>query len=78
MGSFWSTENKKVETTGNISNNVVLEGPIDIVNTELLTMIGVICMVKIVELMYLCFRTYQKSMKKRYLNGRPAISNHIV
>lgn len=66
MGSGSSTEEKKVDSNGNINNNLVLEGPVSLANTELIIMIGIICFIKVVEVIYLAFRTYQRGLKKKY------------
>lgn len=52
MGSGSSAEEKKVDSNGNINNNLILEGPVSLANTELIVMLGIICVIEIIEVVY--------------------------
>ena len=66
MGKTASKEEKTIDSNGNINNNLVLEGPVDFQNSEMLLMLGIICAIKIFEAVYFVFHTYKRSLKKKY------------
>lgn len=78
MGWFGDTssEEKVVDTTGNVNNNVVIEQSVPIHNIELGTILYIICIIKIIELLYILFKAYNKVQKKKYV--RRGISMHNV
>lgn len=63
---FGSSEEQIVESTGEVNNNVIVSNPVNIESKEMVTLLGIICLVKVVELAYICFKAYQRSLKKRY------------
>lgn len=77
MGSWFSSNTEKaVDTNGNVNNNLVFEGPVDFQSIEILTMLGIICAIKIIEVLYLAFNAYRKSLKKRYSNSTAIAKHH--
>lgn len=74
-GASKHVENKQVDSTGAVNNNVVITGVTDTVEVEnevLITiayLLYVIVALKVIELLYYAFREYKKSLKKRYINN---------
>lgn len=59
-------ETKTIDSTGNINNNLVLEGPVDIKSTEVIIFLGIICLIKIMEFGVFLYKYHSKKVKKNY------------
>lgn len=66
-------DTKVVDSTGTVNNNVVVSEPVPIENRTILILIWVICVVKVLEFVWLIYRKHHKSLKKKYANeGSPS------
>jgi hypothetical protein len=70
-----NTETKVVDSTGEVNNNVVVqqEAPFDIHSNELIALVGTICLIKIIELIYFLYKVHTKTIKKKYKNNQPQV-----
>lgn len=67
MGSSESkSEEKTVDATGNVNNNVVIGGRVDIYSLDIIILLGIICILKIIEFVYFIYNKHYKKMKKRF------------
>lgn len=69
MGIFGSSEEQTLESNGEVNNNVIIDNPVNIENDMMVTLLAVICFIKIVELVYIAMKSYHRSMKKKYNTG---------
>lgn len=68
MGSSESKEPPKmIDSTGNVNNNVIIQDTVSIHNDHMVIVLYVIAAIKILELLYILFKMYNKSNKKKYL-----------
>lgn len=66
MGSSESKEeHKTVDTTGNVNNNLVIGGEVDVFSIEIVILLGIICAIKIIEFVYFLYNQKYKKIKKR-------------
>lgn len=66
MAWLWGSEEQKtVENTGGVTNKVVIGGRVDIINIEMMIMIGIICGIKIFETISYIYRRHYQNVKKR-------------
>lgn len=74
MGSSKSseqkTENKVVDATGNVNNNVVIQDTVAIHNVEIIGLLYIIAGIKLIEFIYFIYRQHNRSIKKKYNNER--------
>lgn len=76
MGLFSSkteTEEKVVDTTGNVNNNVVINGQVDVVSMEIVTLLWIICALKVIEFIYFLYTKCYRNMKKRVVEKQRPI-----
>lgn len=74
MGASESKEeHKTVDTTGNVNNNVVIGGQVDVFSIEVVVLLGIICIIKMIELIYFVYSKIYHRMKKRIVE-RPGSS----
>lgn len=75
MGSSESkTDAKAVDTTGNVNNNVVINDQVNVYSTEIIVLLGLICILKIIEFIYFIYTKHYHNLKKRLVtNGPPRI-----
>lgn len=72
MGGSHSTEEvKAVDSSGAVNNNIVFTDPIRISNKEIVLLLSIICVIKIVELLFFVYREHKKNLKKKY-SANPA------
>lgn len=62
MGGWFSKETQTISTGGHKIDNLVIENP----ETHLVVLVGVICGLKIFELIVLIYRAHNKMLAKRY------------
>ncbi len=78
MGNSESkTENKAVDTNGNVNNNVVIQEPIPVTNNFTFA-IWIICGIKIIELFIYIYKFHQRNLKKKYVNANNQTRNGNV
>lgn len=58
-------EEKTVDATGNVNNNVVIGGPVDVYSLDIVILLGIICFLKITEFIYFIYTKHYRNMKKR-------------
>lgn len=66
MGIFGSSEEQTIDNTGEVNNNVIVSNPVDIRSEEVVTLLSIICALKMLEFAYICFKAYQRHLKKKY------------
>lgn len=66
MGFFGSSEEQTLESTGEVNNNVIVGNSVDVKSDEIVTLLTIIAVVKVVELLYIGVRSYQRHLKKKY------------
>lgn len=68
MGGWFSSQKKveKVENTGQVQNNVVVNDPVTIQNTEIIIMLGIITLIKIAEFIVFLYNSRKRKLKKKY------------
>lgn len=72
MGNTKSnTEEKVVDTTGTVNNNLVLrdDQQLNIFSFEITLLLLIICVLKIIEFAYFIYRIHSRRLKKIYTNG---------
>lgn len=75
MGSSPSkVESKVVDATVNVNNNVVIQEEVDVYSDEIVILLGIICVIKVIELLLAIYNNYTRKMKKRYQGRVPAIA----
>lgn len=67
--SNWAST-KAVDATGTVNNNIVVqeEHTIDKYSREIVIMLLILCVVKILEFIYIVYREHTKKLKKRYVS----------
>lgn len=71
MGGSDSKPAKTIESSGHVNNNVVIgkvSGEVDVYSTELVVMLGIICIIKILEFVYFVYRRHYQSIKRHTLD----------
>lgn len=66
MGLFGSSEEQTLESNGEVNNNVIVSNQVDITSEEIVTLLTIICGLKLLEFGYICMRAYQRYVKKKY------------
>lgn len=61
-------ENRDIDTTGSVNTNVVIGHTVDISNDYLLILLSIICVIKIMEILYFIYNGHIKKIKKRVQN----------
>lgn len=69
MGSLWSSTDKKVDQTGEVNNNITVEATVDATSLEIVVLLSIICVIKVLEFIYLVFKAYNRGLKKKYLGS---------
>lgn len=75
MGSTESKqeEHKQIDATGNVNNNVIIGGEVDVFSVEIVVLLGIICIIKMIEIVYFLYtRCYHRM--KRQATGRLALT----
>lgn len=70
-GSHSSEEEKTVESSGAVNNNIVFSGSVQISNREMVTLLIIIAIIKVLELAFFVYREHKKTIKKKYA-GNPS------
>lgn len=73
---FWDSEEEKtIDTTGQVNNNIVLqlERDVDYFGTGITIMLLIICIVKGFELFYFIYKEHNKKLKKRYTPNQASV-----
>lgn len=68
MGGSKSKETKSIDSNGQVNNNVVIgkvDGEVDITSAEIMILLGIICLIKIMEFIYFIYRRHYQNVKKR-------------
>ena len=66
MGQSQSDQ-KAVDTTGTVNNNVVLEGPIEVEHSEVVILLTIITIILIVRFVLEICLTFRHSIKSKYI-----------
>lgn len=66
MGWFTSDDNSKVEHNSNVSSSVHINDRVDVTSIEILTLLAIICAIKIFELLSFVYRKHYRDVKKRF------------
>lgn len=76
MICFWDSseeEVKTVDTTGTVNNNVVIQDAVTVHSSPIIIILAIILFIKICELIYIIFKSYNRAQKKKYTK-RPTIA----
>lgn len=71
MGWFGGSdvsEEKTVDATGVVTNVINADKPVNIEAFEIIVLLTILVVIKLIELVYVFFKTYNKSLKKKYNN----------
>lgn len=72
MGLFSSkSEDKTIDTNGNVNNNVVVEESVNIYSFEIIALLTIICIIKIIELACYLYVRHEKKIKRKYAGQIP-------
>lgn len=73
MGWFGDSneDTKTVDSNGEVNNNVVIQERVDVFSAEITWMLGLLCILKLLEFGSYLYINHKRSMKKKYL-GQPA------
>lgn len=62
-------EQKTVDSTGAINNNLVLSTPVPIHYKQMEILIWIICIIKVLEFCVCIYKVHSKMLKKKYSNN---------
>lgn len=65
MGGRTSKEVAKIQSTGQINNNVVVQDHIQVTNKDLLMILYVMCAISILKFLYKMFQDFLRATKKQ-------------
>ncbi len=68
MGNSDSKESKTVDSNGNVNNNIVLQESIPIHSNSIVTILTIICAIKVFELVLFLYKLHLKKIKRKYVN----------
>lgn len=77
MGGSQTKEAKTVESTGHVNNNLVIgkvNGEVDVYSIEIVILLGIICVIKVIEFIYFMYRRHYQNVK-RHLSPRAGITH---
>lgn len=63
------SQSKQVESTGQVTNTLVINDQLDTNNETLEVLVYALVVIKVLELLITMIKTYNKYLKKRYMNG---------
>lgn len=69
MGWFWGEDKTNTPQAGvnsTISSTVSIGHAVNIENADIITLLGIICFIKVVELGLYIYREHRRSLKKKY------------
>lgn len=71
MGSWFSKDEKKVETNGEItnSNNIVIEDAVTVESREIVILLLIITIIKLIEFAIYIYNNHVRKIKKKYSNN---------
>jgi hypothetical protein len=76
MGWFSADEpTSKAENTGTVNNNVTITDTVNIHNDHVVLVLYLIAAIKIAEVIYVLFKTYNKKNKKKYVQRGISMKN---
>lgn len=61
-----SSNSKKVDSAGEVVNNITVSDKVEVQNLELLVLLYILVSLKVLELVYKIYKGHKKSLKKRY------------
>lgn len=66
------TENKAVDTNGNVNNNIVvkIEDEVNTYGSEIILLLAIIGAIKILEFVYFLYREHNRKLKRKYGNNK--------
>lgn len=67
MGSTTSKdEQKTIESSGHVNNNVIVRDTVDVYSQEIVILLGIICLMKVLEFICWMHMNQKKNLKKKY------------
>lgn len=69
MGSWFSSneaKETKLETSGEINNNVIIQDTVTVHNNEIIILLYIIAILKMAEFIIYIYNQYIKKIKKKY------------
>lgn len=65
MGGSSSKEEQKVENSGAVQNNIhISKHPMEVHNSENSILLGIICAIKLIEMLIYLFKAFRRSVKR--------------
>lgn len=74
MGFFGDSTESKNDDNNNLINNVVIDHSVEVHNNIYVILLYIITAIKIVELIYLFIKYYNRQQKKKYIKRGTEIS----
>lgn len=73
MGGSSSKQEGSVENSGAVQNNITVGKTMEVHNTENSILLGIICAIKILEVVIYVYKGFRRGLKRKILvNNRPA------
>lgn len=74
MGGTQSHEDKKtIDATGEVVNNVVVQAPVEVLNTDrIVILLTILCVLKVISLIIFTYGGLIRKLKKKYKNNQNA------
>lgn len=70
MGGSSSKEEKNTENSGAVQNNIhVNNKPMEVHNSENTILLGIICTIKLLEMVIYIYKSFRRSLKKNLANN---------
>lgn len=70
MGGSDSKEEKTVDSTGVVNNNLVIEDTLNVKSDSIFIVLVSLLIIRIVEVLYFSVQTYRRNIKKKVLEKR--------
>jgi hypothetical protein len=67
MGWFGG-DDTEVQAEG-INQNVIVTEPVNVESREIITLLFIICVIKVLELLYVCIGAFKRNIKKKYIQS---------
>lgn len=64
MGGSSSKDEKNTENSGAVQNNIHVGKPMEVHNSENSILLGIICAIKILEMIIYLFKSFRRSLKR--------------
>lgn len=73
MGGSSSKEEGKTENSGAVQNNITVGKTMEVHNTENSILLGIICAIKVLEILIYLYKSFRRSLKRNLNTGNRAM-----